>query len=125
MQKSLALTSSAAKIARLAIPPNLNDMAAHRTPTSNLSPIFIRHSAANIVAAVPLKPAARIVGVNPSSLAPNRQRLARLHAKILQRFIVGSWRQFRLGEPVRREFIAAVVHIFAAEHTKAKHVLGR
>ena len=46
-----------------------------------------RHAAAHVVAAIPLEPAARIVGMQPSLGAPDRERLAGIDAEVIQRTV--------------------------------------
>ena len=87
MQKRLPLPLPAGEVARLAMALNLAHVAAHRLPAFDLPGILARDTAAHIIAAVPLKPAARVVGINPSLLAPDRQRLAGIDTKIIQRAI--------------------------------------
>jgi hypothetical protein len=66
MQDSLPLASAAAQIARLAVPLDLFDVPAHRFPSPDLSPVFLGHPTAHVIAAIPLKPAARVVGMYPA-----------------------------------------------------------
>ena len=76
MQQRLALTLPAEKIARLAIHLQLTDVASDRGPAFDLSCIFVRKPPASKIAAIPLKPAARVFAVNPAFAAPHRKRLA-------------------------------------------------
>ena len=76
MQQCLALAGAAEQIARLAILLYLPDMSADGLPALDLAAIFLRHAAAEGVAAVPLKPAARIVLVQPALLLPDSGWLA-------------------------------------------------
>jgi hypothetical protein len=84
VKKSLSLAFAAGLVAWLAVKFELSDVSSHCLPPPNLPPVFLRHSAANIISAVPLKPAARIVGVYPSLLAPHRQRLAGIDAEVVE-----------------------------------------
>src|SRR5215207_11418547 len=59
-------------------------MATHRRPTPDLARV-VGHAAAEVIAAVPLKPAAGVVRMDPTLVAPNRQRLARIDAVEVQR----------------------------------------
>ena len=61
MQQGLPLTGAAKEIAGLTIIANLCNVAPKRLPAFDLPLVFVRHSAAQVVAAIPLKPAARIV----------------------------------------------------------------
>src|ERR1700745_2581709 len=76
VQQRLALARTAEHVARLAILLDLPHVAADRLPAPDLRRILRRHAAAHVVAAVPLKPAARIVLVDPSLAPPFGQRLA-------------------------------------------------
>ena len=51
-------------------------MPRHHSPTLDLSRILRRHSSPHIVAAIPLKPPARVFGKNPTVFSPFRKRLA-------------------------------------------------
>ena len=84
VKKSLPLTFAARLITRLAMKFDLSDMSSYCLPPPDLSKVLVRHSAAHTISAVPLKPAARIVGVYPSVLAPYRQRLARIDAEVVE-----------------------------------------
>ena len=50
--------------------------ALRRCGPGDLLAVDVRNAAAEIVAAVPLEPASRIVGMDPALGAPDRQRLA-------------------------------------------------
>jgi hypothetical protein len=77
------LARTAKRIARLTIHSDLRDVAPERLPALDLARVFLGHSATHVVAAVPLEPAARILGVNAAFLLPHRERLAGLDAKII------------------------------------------
>src|SRR5260370_1053289 len=66
VQQSLALTRSTHQVAGLAVPLNLRDVPPDRLPSLDLACVLVRHTAAHVITAVPLEPAARIVGVNPA-----------------------------------------------------------
>ena len=74
-------------IAGLAVASKLGDMAANGLPAADLSLVLARHAAALIVAAVPLEPAARIVGVYPAFGPPDAERLAGVDAEPVERRI--------------------------------------
>src|SRR4051812_11682756 len=61
VQQRLTLAAAAGEIAGLAVRPDLADVAAERLPAFDLPRIVVM-AAARVIAAVPLKPAARIVG---------------------------------------------------------------
>ena len=70
-------------ITRLAVSFDLVDVAPNSLPPLDLPRVLVRHAATNVVAAVPLEPAARIVRMNPALAAPDRQRLAGIDAEII------------------------------------------
>jgi hypothetical protein len=76
MQDSLPLASAAAQIARFAVPFDLFDVPAYRFPSPDLSSVFLGHPTAHVIAAIPLKPTARVIRVNPSLRTPDGQWLA-------------------------------------------------
>ena len=84
VKKSLPLTFAAGLVTRLAVKLDLSDVSSHCLPPPDLSKVLFGHSAANIISAVPLKPAARIVGVYPSVLPPYGQRLAGIDAEVVE-----------------------------------------
>jgi hypothetical protein len=63
------------------VPFDLVDVAPNSFPPLDLPRLLLRHAAPNVVAAVPLEPAARIVRMNPALAAPDRQRLAGIDAE--------------------------------------------
>src|SRR5262249_26074847 len=71
MQNRLPLTPSALHIATFAILLHLSNVTLDRLPAFDLS-LIILAAPAHVVAAVPLKPAARIVFVDPSFFFPDR-----------------------------------------------------
>src|SRR5690349_5109237 len=84
MQQRLALASAAGEVAELAVALDLPHVTADRPPALDLSCVLVRHAAAQIVAAVPLEPATRIVLVQPSFATPFRQGLAGPDAEIVE-----------------------------------------
>ena len=74
MQERLALPAPAIQIAALAMFLQLGDVSPDGAPSFDLSQI-VRMSPPGIVSAIPLEPAARIVGMNPAFVAPDFQRL--------------------------------------------------
>src|SRR6476620_7058849 len=72
VQERLPLPRAAGQVTRLAVPLDLPDMPAYGFPSLDLPPVFGRHAAAHIVAAIPMEPAARIIGVKPSLATPDR-----------------------------------------------------
>jgi len=76
MQQRLPLALPAKKITLLAIHLQLTDVPSDRRPAVDLSCIFVPKPPASIIAAVPLKPAARVFRMYPALPAPHRERLA-------------------------------------------------
>jgi hypothetical protein len=74
MPHGLALFATTGEIASPAVLANLSDVPSNRLPTSDLS-FIIRPSPSHVVSAVPLKPAARVLFVNPACASPFRERL--------------------------------------------------
>src|SRR5687767_15610883 len=87
VQDSLSLPATAVKIARLAVADDLRHMPADRPPSSNL-PRIVGRPAAHVVAAIPLKPSARILRPDPTVVPPHGQRLRSVDAKVIQLGIV-------------------------------------
>src|SRR5262245_31890694 len=114
MQQGLALALAAEDISLLAIGLQLPDVPFDIAPAPDLPRVLVGQPAAAIVAAVPLKPAARIVRMEPALPAPFRQWLAGADAEEVQLRIGAFRRQLRLRKPACRKFLRAVGHVFAA-----------
>src|ERR1041384_5462196 len=84
VQQRLPLALAAGKITLVAVHPDLPDVAAERLPALDL-PRVVLVAAAHIVAAVPLKPAARIVLVQPALALPFGERLACIDLEVVER----------------------------------------
>lgn len=124
VENGLPLSAAAEKIAWFAIAADLLDVTADCLPAPDLALILFWHPPAHVIAAVPLKPAARIVGMNPSFLPPDGKRLAGMNAKIVSRGIAALRRQFCADKPIFRKLRCRVGHIFAAENPELQHLLG-
>jgi len=81
MQQRLPLSPPAEQIAGFAMFLHLARVPLDRFPPPDLPPVFLRDAPANVIAAVPLKPAARVVVMNPPFALPFRKRLARVDAE--------------------------------------------
>src|SRR5262245_32523010 len=125
LEHGLPLPRPAGQVARLAVPLDLPDVPAHRLPSSDLPPVFIGHAAAHVIAAVPLEPTAGVVGVDPTLLAPHRQRLAGVDAEEVERAVAAARGQLGAGEPVFGKLLAGIGHVLAAEDAKPQHLLRR
>ncbi len=84
VQERLALAPSARQVPRLAICPDLRDVALHRLPATDLAGVLLGHPPAQVIAAISLEPAARIVWMYPALSSPFRQGLAGIHTEIVQ-----------------------------------------
>src|SRR5690242_11819147 len=83
VQQRLPLARAAVGITWVAVLLHLRDVAANLLPAPDLAAIFLGQPAAHVVAAVPLKPAARVVLVDPALAPPRRKRLARIDAEVV------------------------------------------
>src|SRR5262249_38306187 len=122
MQERLALPRPAGDSAGFAIPLHLAHVAADRLPAFDLPRVLIGNAAAHIVAAVPLKPAARVLAIDPAFPPPLRERLARVDAEIVERAVTMLLRELCACEPGARKFPRAVGHVLAAEHPEPQHL---
>src|SRR5687767_11943758 len=102
MQDSLSLPAAAVKIARLAVGDDLRHVPADRPPSSNL-PRIVGRPATHVVAAIPLKPSARIRRPDPTVAPPDGQRLRGVDAKVIQLGIVVRRAELCPREPACRE----------------------
>src|SRR5262249_55225410 len=125
MQQRLSLAFAAHEIARLAMPLDLADVAAHRLPSPDLATILVGQAAAHVIATIPLEPAARIVGMQPSLVAPDRERLAGVDAEVVERAVAAAVGKLGGGKPAARKFALGVGHVLAAEDAEREHLLGR
>src|SRR6186997_2174432 len=99
VKQRLALARAAEHVTGLAVFLDLPDVAADRFPASDLARIFLRRAAAHVIAAIPLKPAAWVVLVDPPPALPFRERLACIHAETVQRLVTPFRRELRAREP--------------------------
>ena len=121
MQQGLALPTSATQIARFTVFFQLRHVPANSAPTTDLTQIiFVAASA--IISAIPLEPAPRIFGMNPTFAPPFRQGLRRAHTKVIQRRTRSIGRKLRPLEPARRKFLPAIGHVFPAKHAEREHL---
>ena len=102
VKDGLSLPPPTFEIARFAVLPNRRHVPGDRTPASNL-PGIVGGSAAHVVAAIPLKPPARILRVDPAAAAPDAERLRGVHAEIVQARVVPLGAQLGASEPAPRE----------------------
>ena len=107
------------------MPLDLADVAAHRLPSPDLATILVGQTAAHVIATIPLEPAARIVGMQPSFATPDRERLAGVDAEVVERAVAAAVGKLGGGKPAVRKFALGVGHVFAAEDAEREHLLGR
>ena len=74
-----------------------------------------------IISAIPLKPPAGIIAMNPSIFLPYGKRLGCVDAEIVERGIWFSVSKFCVGKPVFRKLVGAVVEVEAIEDTEFEH----
>jgi len=122
MEHRLSLFAAAFEIASLAILFDGRDVARDRTPPPDL-PRVVSSAASRVVPAVPLKPATRILRMNPPIPPPNGERLRRIDSEVVQRRIMALRTQLRSREPARGKLAAAVGHVLPAEDAETKHGL--
>src|SRR5687768_17337726 len=122
MEHGLTLAAPTFEVSLLAVLLDRRDVPRDRAPSANL-PRVVGGSTTHVVAAVPLEPAARILRPDPALAPPDRERLRGVDAKTIEPRIVPGGTELRACEPARREFIAAVRHVLAAEHPELQHLL--
>src|ERR1700733_1614345 len=98
VEQRLALAATAPKIAGYAVFLDRGDVPLDRAPASNLSRVVVA-APSQIIAAVPLKPAARVLRVDPALAAPFTQRLRSIHAEVVELRIVSLAAEFCALEP--------------------------
>ena len=98
VQQRLPLSRPAKQIAWLAVPFDLAHMPAHGFPSLDLPAVLGAQPAAHVIAAIPLEPAARIVGMNPPLVAPDRQRLAGVDPEKVERAVAVIVGELSAGE---------------------------
>src|SRR4030095_4733525 len=96
-------------------------MPANGTPALNLA-LVIRTTPPEIVTAIPLKPAARVLRVNPPFRPPDRKWLRGIDAEKIELRSVTLGTEPGVGKPVVREFCLTVCHVFAAKNSESKHL---
>lgn len=123
MEKGLALSRATGDVAGMTMDFDLRDVATHGEPSFYLSLVVLAASS-QIITTIPLKPASRVVGVNPAFFPPIGQGFRGVDLEKVQARVTGTHSEFGVGEPAGGEFAAAVCHVFAAKHAKSEHLLG-
>lgn len=121
MKQRLPLAPAAVEIAAPTILLQLRDVAANGAPAFDLA-LIIGTTAPEVIAAIPLKPSARIFMVNPTFFLPDRERLRSVHAEEIERGIVTLRAKLRFLKPVVREFLPAIGHVFPAEDAEPEQL---
>ena len=124
MQHGLTLSFAAFQIARFAVLPDRGHVARDRAPSPDL-PTIVGGPAAHVIPTVPLEPPARILRANPPAEPPGRQRLGRVHAKVIESCLAAACGQPRASEPGSWKFRATVGQVFPAEHPEPEHLPWR
>ena len=122
MQQGLALAAAAGQVAGGAEFLYLSGVAADVLPAGDLTSVFVRDASPHVVAAIPLKPAPRVVWVNPTFCLPLFAALTGAYLKEVAAWVVG-WRQLGVCEPFGWVFVALFIFkIVAAKHTEFEHL---
>jgi len=116
LQQRLTLTRATEEIAGIAIRANLPRVPRERAPTFDLHFVDLRNAPAEIIAAIPLEPSARIRPDDPTLVTPIGKRLAAFDLEKIYGD-VGRVRKFGFGEPAFGKFLFTIVAIFSFEHT--------
>src|SRR5579864_6628352 len=124
MEQRLALPGPALEVATPAVAAHLRYMPANGPPALDL-PFIIGTAAAQEIAAIPLKPAARVFLEYPTLLAPDGERLRCVDAEEIQFRIMPIMAKFGLGEPIGRKFRAAIGHVLASKYAEREYLLWR
>src|SRR6185437_13669775 len=98
LQQRLPLPRPATHVARLAVGTDLAGVAGKTAPAGDLLLVDVLDAAAEIIAAIPLEPAARIGTDDPALLPPDGERLPALDAEAVDAG-VGGFRKLGSREP--------------------------
>jgi hypothetical protein len=123
LQKGLPLPRATPDIAGFAIGANLGFVAPECAPSFDLGTINVRQAPAQIVSAIPLKPAAGIRFDNPTFVPPYAQGLTALDAKGVEGWI-RLVADLGLSKPLWRQFVTAIVTILTFEDPHLEHRIG-
>src|SRR4029077_17652081 len=96
-------------------------MPAKGAPTLDLA-LVIGTKPPEIVTAIPLEPAARVLRVNPPFPAPHRERLRGIDAEEIDLGSVTLGTEPALGKPVVTNARLTVCHVFAAKNSEPEHL---
>src|SRR5688572_139099 len=96
----------------------------HAFPPPDLA-LVIGAAPPHVIPAIPLKPPARIFGMDPAVFFPFRQLLRGVYSEEIQFGHMARVIQFGAYKPVLRELAGTVRHVFPAENTQRQHLLRR
>jgi len=99
-------------------------MPADRPPPLDLMGVIVA-AASHVIAAIPLKPASRILRMDPAVAPPDGQRLRGVDAKVIKPGIVPLRAEFGVCKPLGGEFPSAVGHVLSTEDPEPQHLRGR
>src|SRR5512143_537183 len=117
VKECLPLSPTTVHIPRSAVLLYLVDVPPHRKPALDL-PIIVVASSTQVVPAIPLEPAARVLRVDPALGIPDGQWLRRVGGGVVESVVVaGNALAMQSGhlKPVRRVFAPAVAQVSAPE----------
>lgn len=121
MKYCLALARPAREVPRHAVVFDLRDVARNRSPTLYLSRIVVV-SSPHIIPSVPLKPATRVVLVDPPFLLPYTEWLTCVYLKKITLFMsLTIWRELCISEPFFWKLISTISHIESTKYAECKH----
>jgi hypothetical protein len=122
VEEGLALPPPAHEVSGLAMGLELGDMALHGLPSRDL-PVIIGASPSQVIAAVPLEPATRILIVDPALGAPIREGLRGVKEEVIELGPMLLMAEPGIFEPGGRIFPNAVSHVLAAEDAEPEHLV--
>jgi hypothetical protein len=121
VKQGLSLSAPAIQVSSGTVLLELRDMTANCAPPLNL-PEIVHATATHVIATKPLKPAPRMLVVDPAFGPPTGKRLRRIHFEIIQSRIVPAEAKLRAHEPLFWKFLPAVSQIFPAENSESQHL---
>lgn len=126
MQKRLALAGPTLQIPFPTILLDLRRVPGDRFPSLDLPLVLLRQPPAQVVPAIPLEPAARVVVfIYPALFLPDVERLAGVRMEKVQRVIVALGRKLGARKPAFGKFFLAIGQVLAAEDAEREHLFGR
>jgi len=124
VQQGLALPRPAQKVAFDAILANLRNVPGHRLPASDLARV-IRAAPALEIAAVPLKPSAWILRIDPALFVPVGKGFGCFDREKVELVIRGRGAELGAVKPLPGKLFTTVGHVFPAEYAHLQHLRRR